>query len=82
MWSKDNVRGHVRDILFKDIEVTATACRLAPAGLDAEHLVQRVTVENLRINGKIVTSPTEGGFSMNKFAQDPSSSPNEPNLAP
>jgi hypothetical protein len=74
--SKDTVRGHVRDILFKDIEVTVPG--VPPSylkGCDAEHLVQRVTVENLRINGRVVTSTTEGGFTLNKFARELSVKP-------
>ena len=52
-YSQDAERGSVRDITYQNITVTG---RRAPRsyfmGLDAEHRVQGVTIENLRFNGQ------------------------------
>ena len=69
--SYDDVRGHIEDIQFQDIEVTANG--VPPSrlhGFDAEHLVQRVSIENLRINGQTVSSLETAGFSTNRFVRD------------
>jgi len=69
--SYDKVRGRIEDISFQDIEVTASVkpcSRLQ--GFDAEHLVQRVSIENLRINGQTVTNMETGGFTANEFVRD------------
>ena len=73
MWSKDDIRGHVRDIHFKDIEVTAHG--VPPShlcGFDADHLVQDVTIENLRINGQQVRDLKDAGFVQNEFVRNAS----------
>jgi hypothetical protein len=60
MWSKDTIRGCVDGIRFENIEVTAwTTPEVYLAGLDAEHMVQDITIENLRVNGRRVTG-TDG----------------------
>jgi len=69
--SYDSVRGHIEDIQFKDIEVTSHG--VPPSrlrGFDAKHQVQRVSIENLRINGQAVTTLEAGGFSANEFVRD------------
>lgn len=67
----DTVRGHIDDVRFENIEV---ASRWMPRsrihGYDAEHLVQRVRIENLCINGQKVTSLEAGGFKLNEFVKD------------
>jgi len=52
-YSQDDQRGTVRDVVFKDIEVTGP--HVAPSsfrGFDAEHDVAGVTIANLRFNGR------------------------------
>ena len=71
MWSQDVVRGHIDDVHFRDIEVTARG--VPPSnlrGFDAGHIVQNVTVENLRINGQRITSLAAGGFTQNEFVRN------------
>ena len=66
----DEQRGHIQDIHFKDITVTAPSTppsRLQ--GYDAEHLVQNVTIENLRLNGQSVRDLKAGGFAQNEFVR-------------
>ena len=68
--SCDSVRGRIEDIRFEQIEVTAPD--VPPSrlhGHDDDHLVQRVAIENLRINGKTVTTPDAGGISVNEFVR-------------
>lgn len=59
-YSKDENCGSVRDVFFKDITVTS---RLEPRssfrGLDAEHTVEGVTIQNLRFNGRPVSNAQE-----------------------
>ncbi len=62
-YSKDPVRGNVRDILFRNIEVTAP--RMPPSALqgwDAEHTVNGVRFENIRLNGRPIPSLEAAGI--------------------
>ncbi len=71
MWNKDVSRGNIADIHFQDIAVTARS--IPPSGLrghDAEHRVQNVTIENLRINGQRITTLADGAFSQNEFVRN------------
>jgi hypothetical protein len=71
MWSSDSIRGQIQDIQFQDIDVTA---HRTPAthirGFDAEHLVQRISFERVRINGREVATLEEGGVSQNEFVHN------------
>jgi len=52
-YSKDPERGNVRDVLFRNIEVTAP--RMPPSSLqgwDAAHTVDGVRFEDIRLNGR------------------------------
>ncbi len=44
-------------------------------GYDAEHLVQRVNIENLRINGQVMSSLDEADFEKNEFTRNISIKP-------
>ena len=69
--SDDTIRGHIEDIRFENIQVTASGTPSSGlCGYDEEHMVQRVTIENLRINGKVASDLEEGGLTQNKFARD------------
>jgi len=68
MWSKDTIRGRVDGIRFENIEVTAwTTPEVYLAGLDAEHQVQDITIENLRVNGRRVTGTDDIRFTLKPF---------------
>lgn len=59
-YSKDESRGSVRDVVFKDITVTSRRePRSSFRGLDAEHGVEGVTIQNLRFNGRPVGNAQE-----------------------
>jgi hypothetical protein len=71
MWGHDKQRGHVKGVLFKNI----TAAGKAPpasrlTGCDATHLIEDVTFENLRINGRVVTALEDGRITVNQFVKD------------
>jgi hypothetical protein len=64
-YSKDAERGNVRDVLFRNIAVTAP--RLPASwfgGFDAEHTVDGVTIEGLTLNGKPLTTAEEAGLAI------------------
>jgi hypothetical protein len=61
-------RGRIRNIQFKNISVTAEKPpKSYLIGYDeGEHSVSDIIIKNLRINGKVVTSPDEGNFTIEK----------------
>jgi hypothetical protein len=67
-YSKDPERGNVRDITYADLSVTG---RRAPRsffnGLDVQHTVQEVTIENLRLNGKPANTAAEANLSVGQY---------------
>jgi len=69
--SADEERGRIEDVRFENISVTAPempASRLA--GLDADHLVQRVTIEGLTLNGRPRTSLEDAKVQLNEFVRE------------
>jgi len=70
-YSKDAERGNVRDITYTDVSVTGKrAPRSFFNGLDAEHAVQGVTIDNLRLNGKLTTTATEANLTVGPNVSD------------
>lgn len=66
-YSKDEERGTVRDVLFKDVAVTGR--RMPPSsftGLDAGHDVRGVTIQNLRFNGKRIANAGAARFEIGR----------------
>jgi hypothetical protein len=70
-YSNDAERGRVWDVVFKDISV---AGKTLPAssftGLDAEHDVRGVTIENLRFNGRPVVTVPDARLRIGNSIQD------------
>ncbi len=64
-YSQDKERGRVHDITYKDISVLG---RRAPRsffmGLDAQHTIQDVTIDNLRFNGQPANSAAEANLTL------------------
>jgi hypothetical protein len=59
-YSKDDHRGTVRDVVFKEIAVTGPhAPPSSFRGFDAEHTVDGVTITNLRFGGKLAGNAQE-----------------------
>ena len=71
MWGTDKERGHVRDIVLRNIQVggttTTSSCIL---GADAEHGVDRVALERISYLGRMATSPDDLNMKVNAFARD------------
>ena len=67
-YSKDAERGNVREVTYADVSVTG---RRAPRsffnGLDTQHTVQRVTIDNLRLNGKLTQTAAEANLSVGPY---------------
>lgn len=61
-------RGRIRNVHFKNIEVTTE--KPLPSFLigydDGEHSVENIRIQNLRINGQVVTDPEAGNFTIEK----------------
>jgi hypothetical protein len=71
MWGHDKQRGNVKGVLFKNITAvgkTPPASRLT--GCDATHVIEDVTFQNVRINGKPVTNMEDGRITANQFVKD------------
>jgi hypothetical protein len=61
----------VENIYFKNISYNGINNSLSIInGLDKDHLVQGVTFENLRINGKIITSIEEANIKVGEFTKN------------
>jgi hypothetical protein len=70
-YSKDDQRGTVRNVVFKDITVTG---RPSPAsylrGLDADHGVEGIVFENVRISDRPVTDASAGRIAIGPHVRD------------
>ncbi len=51
-WTRDNERGHIDDVRFKNIEALANPMRVELQGFDETHTVENVVFENVVVNGK------------------------------
>ena len=67
-YSKDPERGNVRNVTYADVSVTG---RRAPRsffnGLDVQHTVQGITIDNLRLNGKLANTAAEANLSVGQY---------------
>jgi len=70
-YSNDKERGHIQNIVFKDISVMGGSFPESYfMGYDSEHQVKDVTIENLRINGQLITNTTEGHFDIRNYVNN------------
>ena len=70
MYSHDKEPGRIKNVYFKDIAVIGED--FPPSnfhGFDETHLVEDVTIENLTIHGKHITSNVEGHFTVNPYVR-------------
>src|SRR5208283_3004334 len=71
MWGHDKERGHISGVLLKNVSVSSGP--LAPSelsGADATHLIEDVTFDNLRVQGKLITSLAQGKISANQHTRN------------
>ena len=69
-YTKDEVRGHIRNITFRDIQFVGD--RFPPSiisGFNEKHLVENVQFENVTIQGKRIRSLEDGRFT-NSHSRD------------
>ena len=70
-YSQDKERGTVRDIVFQDLTVTSTAPPPSSfRGLDAEHGVAGVTIQNWRWNGQPVRNAADARLTLGPHVKD------------
>jgi hypothetical protein len=64
-------RGTIRDILVQDVGVTGPVMpRSRLRGYSAEGSIKNVTVENLRFNGKRISTAEQGRFRIGEYVHD------------
>jgi hypothetical protein len=67
-YSKDPERGNVRNVTYADVSVTGRrAPRSSFNGLDVQHTVQGITIDNLRLNGKPANTAAEANLSLGQY---------------
>lgn len=68
--ARNDVRGTLRGVVLKDISVTGPDLPGSSVrGFDAQHTVEDVTIENLRINGRPVAGLAEARLSVGPFVE-------------
>jgi len=71
IWGKDDRRGHIRDITFRDITIAGKDIPpIAINGFDAAHCVEDVSFENLKVSGLRVVSPEDQIFHCNEHVRN------------
>ena len=71
MWSKDEQRGRIQGVVFRDIALTGGVFVPSTlAGHDTAHGIEEVVFENLRIHGKLITNAEEGRIRVNAHVKD------------
>jgi hypothetical protein len=70
-YSSDKEPGHIKDVVFKNIAVIGEDFPSSDFhGFDETHLVEDISIENLTIHGKHITSAQEGHFALNPFVRN------------
>ena len=70
-WGHDKERGRVNGVVFRNISGAGAGFpTIRLQGCDDTHLFENVTFENLRLNGKLVTSLEQGHIALNPFARN------------
>ncbi len=55
VWTRDQERGHIQGVTFKDIRATADPLRIELNGFDEAHAVDDVVFQDVRVNGRPLT---------------------------
>ncbi len=70
-WSSTQERGNIRDVTIENVNVLGGKfCPSRIEGYDATHTVEGVTVRNLSILGKKITSASAGKFLLNNYVKN------------
>ncbi|MCX7046005.1 MAG: glycosyl hydrolase family 28 protein [Candidatus Sumerlaeota bacterium] len=71
MWGHDKIRGRIKGVIFKDVQVTGkTFPAIKLTGCDETHLVENVTFERLRIHGQLIGDAQAGKLQTNTYARN------------
>lgn len=55
VWTRDQERGHIQGVVFKDIRASGDPLSVELVGGDEQHVIEDVLFENVVLNGKPVT---------------------------
>ena len=70
-YSKDKQRGTVRNVVFQDISVTGKAFPGSSfRGHDAEHTVEGVTIEDLRVNARLIRAARQARLAIGRHVNN------------
>jgi polygalacturonase len=70
-YSNDKERGRIQNIVFKNISVTGKCLPESYfVGYDSEHQVKNIIIDNLRINGQLITNAEEGHFAIGDYVEN------------
>ena len=69
-YDPDPGMGHINDIHFRNITLGGITNRNYIEGFNEDHLIENVTFENLRIDGKIIKSSEEMNLDTNDYARN------------
>ena len=70
MWGHDKSRGHIKGVTFKDVQATGPVFPVSKlSGFDDAHLVEDVTFERLRIQGKPIGDAAAARLQTNSYVR-------------
>jgi|GEM_PF-3946887 len=70
-YSKDAERGKVRDVVYANVSVASQRVpRSFFNGLDGEHTVENILIDNLRFNGEPAVSATDANLSVGRHVSN------------
>ncbi len=70
-YSKDSQRGRIKDVIYKNIQVIGDfRIHGRIAGLDEQHLVEDVTIENLVVRGRHILRPEDANIIINPYCRN------------
>ncbi|OHB65723.1 MAG: endo-polygalacturonase [Planctomycetes bacterium RBG_13_62_9] len=72
VWTRDQERGHIQGVTFKDIVAVADPLRIELTGFDETHPVRDVVFQDVRVNGRQLT---RADVMTNAFVRNVSVSP-------
>jgi len=52
VWTRDDQRGHIEGVTFRNIRATANPLRIELKGFDETHVVEQVGFEDVVVNGR------------------------------
>lgn len=70
VWGKDGRRGSIREITFRDLEITGVDVPpILMAGHDGEHCIRDILFENVRLNGRSLVATDDDIFRINEHVR-------------